>query len=276
MYRYYVYGHYTNDGTLFYIGKGSGDRINSVNRNSAHDRIASKKGCVSKVLIEGLLETEALALEKDFIWYAEDIGFILTNQNLGNYSQPTLTDEEALSFISFIHNRNKFNDDYLEYNNKESIKIDLDAEIINREYEKTIYNILENYTQLQIDLLSIIFVNYITYSLSNTIKFSTKELSEFLNVEEELLKRELIVFYPNLDLEVKTAKKYSRYPVVKNINLHDDCYEFILFHYYQDLFIKLYNEIYKYSSEELDDYLASIVHIYNEQIEINNKINSPV
>lgn len=272
MYRYYVYGHYTDDGTLFYIGKGSGDRLNNNNRNSAHDRIANKRGCVSKIFIDGLLEYEALALEKDFIWHAEDIGFILTNQNLGDYSQPTMTDEDSLNFINFICARNKFNHNNTTHYSKEIIEIDLDDEIINREYEKTIYKIIENYTQLQIDLLSIILVNTIAYSFSNKISFSIKELSKILSIEENVLEKKLVSFYPNLDLEVKIIKKYSRYPIFKSITLHDDCYEVSLFSYYKDLLIVAFNKIHPYTSDKIGIYLNNIVNLYNTHIEVTSKI----
>lgn len=272
MYRYYVYGHYTDDGILFYVGKGSGDRLNNNNRNSAHDRIANKRGCVSKIFIDGLLEYEALALEKDFIWHAEDIGFILTNQNLGDYSQPVMTDEDSLNFINFICARNKFNGNNINYYDKKIVEIDLDDEVINREYEKTIYKIIENYTQLQLDLLSIILANIIAYSFSNKVNFSIKELSKILDIEENILEKSLVSFYPNLDLEVKTIKRYSRYTIFKSITLRDDCYEIVLFNYYEKLLINVYNEIHPYTSEKVNIYLDNIVELYNTHIKITSKL----
>ncbi|WP_158080223.1 GIY-YIG nuclease family protein [Vagococcus martis] len=53
MYRYYVYGHYTDDGTLFYIGKGSGGRLNNNNRNSAMIELRIKEVVYQKYLLMG-------------------------------------------------------------------------------------------------------------------------------------------------------------------------------------------------------------------------------
>lgn len=50
-------------------------------------------------------------------------------------------------------------------------------------------------------------------------------------------------FYPNLDLEIKTAEK--------------------------NLFIKLNNEIHVFSSENSDKYTSNIVYSHNEQIRIS-------
>ncbi|OPF86127.1 hypothetical protein BW731_12165 [Vagococcus martis] len=183
-----------------------------------------------------------------------------------------MTDEDSLNFINFICARNNFNRNDITHYDKEIIKINLDDEIINREYEKTIYKIIENYTQLQIDLLSIILVNTIAYSFSNKISFSIKELSKILSIEENVLEKKLISFYPNLDLEVKTIKRYSRYPIFKSISLRDDYYEVVLFNYYQDLLITAYNKIHPYASEKVAIYLSDIVHLYNAHINVTSKL----
>lgn len=56
MYDYYVYGHYTDNGDLFYVGKGIGDRVNQYSRNSVHDRVASMLGFNPRIILDGMTE----------------------------------------------------------------------------------------------------------------------------------------------------------------------------------------------------------------------------
>lgn len=66
---YYVYGHYRKDiNQLFYVGKGTGRRAwSKKSRNKHWKRIAEKHGYEIFMFCDGLLEADALALEKAII-----------------------------------------------------------------------------------------------------------------------------------------------------------------------------------------------------------------
>lgn len=66
--RFYVYGHFTNDGRLFYIGKGSASRAwSKAGRSDAWGEIASSNGMNVRILYKNLLEDEAIYLEEILI-----------------------------------------------------------------------------------------------------------------------------------------------------------------------------------------------------------------
>lgn len=67
---YYVYGHFTEDGKLYYIGKGTGNRAwstNSQRRNLHWYRVYKKYGLVVKILEDNLTDSEARDREKKII-----------------------------------------------------------------------------------------------------------------------------------------------------------------------------------------------------------------
>lgn len=65
--EYYVYGHKTPDGKVFYVGKGKGIRqYQTGNRNVYWKRIAVKYGYKSMIIENNLTEQEAY--EKEIIW----------------------------------------------------------------------------------------------------------------------------------------------------------------------------------------------------------------
>ena len=66
--RYYVYGHYTLDGTLFYVGKGTGVRLNSkINRSKAWTTFTKENEWYAQVILDNLTENVALSKEKELI-----------------------------------------------------------------------------------------------------------------------------------------------------------------------------------------------------------------
>jgi hypothetical protein len=85
--EYYVYGHYTLDGRLFYVGKGVGDRAwVKRSRNPHWKNVANKCGLEVKILVDSLTEEEALQKEKELI---EEIGIEnLTNMRPGGRPGP--------------------------------------------------------------------------------------------------------------------------------------------------------------------------------------------
>jgi hypothetical protein len=65
--KYYVYSHSTNDGTVFYIGKGKDKRAWSKAGRSDAWKIAAQGGFSVQILTEGLSESDALLAERSFI-----------------------------------------------------------------------------------------------------------------------------------------------------------------------------------------------------------------
>lgn len=68
--KYYVYGHYnTVDDQLFYIGKGSGKRLNNLeNRSKLWKTYTSNHPWYSKIIVDNLSESEAFKIEKELIY----------------------------------------------------------------------------------------------------------------------------------------------------------------------------------------------------------------
>lgn len=265
MYKYYVYGHYTDDGELFYIGKGTGDRINILSRNTAHDRISARRGCNPKILLSYLTEKEALAIEETLIWNAEEVGFILTNQLLGNTDKPYLSDEESIKLIELILNRKQVNTNFNSQNKDYKIMqfIEGDVEEIEQQYEKTIYNLIEYCTPVQMDILSIALLKFIIYSENKNIQISFDELSSIIEIKKDTIYKELIGFFPNLDLIIKKHGVYKKVSVLKQIECRSDCWGLFFDNYYHDLMVYLYNNLSKHSTSKTMEYLTYHGNLYN-------------
>jgi hypothetical protein len=80
---YYVYQHLRlSDNSIFYIGKGTADRLNShIGRNLYWNRIVKKDGgFISKIIKDGITNEEACELEKSLI---REIGL----DNLANLAE---------------------------------------------------------------------------------------------------------------------------------------------------------------------------------------------
>ena len=64
---FYVYGHYLEDGTLFYIGKGSGKRLNSTSRSNTWKEYTAGKEWYARIIEDNLTLSRSLELEKSLI-----------------------------------------------------------------------------------------------------------------------------------------------------------------------------------------------------------------
>jgi len=65
--KYYVYGHYLEDGTLFYVGKGSGKRLKSTSRSKAWKDYTLGKDWYASIIEGNLTLNASLDLEKRLI-----------------------------------------------------------------------------------------------------------------------------------------------------------------------------------------------------------------
>lgn len=96
---FYTYAHFRQDGRVFYIGKGSGDRHLHPRRNSRWKNIVAKEGGFrSEILAHWISETEAFEHEKFLIKCFKDLGFELCNLTDGGEGTAGLvfSDEERL------------------------------------------------------------------------------------------------------------------------------------------------------------------------------------
>ena len=88
---FYTYAHYTPDGRLFYVGKGTGDSKRAYdfrNRNGYWQRIAAKYGKpVVKILAVWDEEWKAFAHEVFLIRHFKELGETLTNMTAGGEGQ---------------------------------------------------------------------------------------------------------------------------------------------------------------------------------------------
>jgi len=75
---FYVYTHQTLDGKIFYVGKGSKNRIKSKASRSKEWREIAKNGFVGNIIANNLTEVEAYKLER------ETIGLLRKNHPLLN------------------------------------------------------------------------------------------------------------------------------------------------------------------------------------------------
>ena len=82
---FYTYAHYRKDtNTVFYIGKGTGNRLMTTkSRNKWWQAIANKHGWRAEIIAEWPTEAEAFEHEKFLIKCFRDMGVVLTNQTDG-------------------------------------------------------------------------------------------------------------------------------------------------------------------------------------------------
>ena len=93
---FYTYFHTRNDtGSVFYIGKGKGQRAFDSDRNPHWKSIAAKHGHAVHMAMTGLSEQDAFAHVKFLIKCFKDMGITLTNCTDGGEgsSGATITDE---------------------------------------------------------------------------------------------------------------------------------------------------------------------------------------
>ena len=82
--KYYVYAHSNDEYGVFYVGKGSGERLYKTgNRNKFWKRIVKKYGYEAKIIEE--CDTQESAFEKEIYWiaYYKSIGQCKANFSLG-------------------------------------------------------------------------------------------------------------------------------------------------------------------------------------------------
>lgn len=81
---YYVYEHIRNDNnTVFYVGKGHGQRAYNSRRNPHHDRIVDKHGFTVRIVKDNLTEEEAFNYEHELICdYVYNKGYGIDIQGL--------------------------------------------------------------------------------------------------------------------------------------------------------------------------------------------------
>ncbi len=83
--NFYIYGHFTNNGRIYYIGKGRGKRLFRLKRsnNREHNHQRKHYGCIPLILIENLTEDQAFEVEINLISKLKKQGIVLVNQTNG-------------------------------------------------------------------------------------------------------------------------------------------------------------------------------------------------
>ncbi len=110
--NFYVYGHFTNSGRIYYIGKGKGNRLNRKKRtnNKIHNYNRVHYGCNPIIIIDNLSEKEAFKKEIELVAYFKKLGYILANQTNGG--------EGVSGYKASIETRTKISKSNKEYYNK--------------------------------------------------------------------------------------------------------------------------------------------------------------
>ena len=68
--RFYVYVHIRLDNnTVFYVGKGKGDRAYDLDRGNFHNGVCKEHGCRVEIIKDNLTESQAFRLESKMIKY---------------------------------------------------------------------------------------------------------------------------------------------------------------------------------------------------------------
>lgn len=81
---YYVYLHRTLRGRVFYVGKGKGRRAwSSSSRSDVWKTITEDCGLIVDIVIDGLSQSEAYAIECQQIAFYKSLGFELCNKTIG-------------------------------------------------------------------------------------------------------------------------------------------------------------------------------------------------
>lgn len=115
--EFYTYGHYTESGRLFYIGKGKGNRAHSkADRNKHWNHIVSKDGLKVEVFAYWQTETEAFAHERLLIsCFRDTLGFKLANYTDGGEGSSGFSPtEETRSKLSVVSKKNWQDQSFIE------------------------------------------------------------------------------------------------------------------------------------------------------------------
>jgi len=134
----YIYLHRTNDtGEVFYVGKGSGNRATETRgRNQHWHRVVNKAGFTAEIIVRGLTDEEAYALEVEII--AEYGLENLVNQTLGGDGIGSQQRKEIWA--------NKIKEEMDDFKQKMSIKTKLYWENLSQEeldYRKETFSITQ-------------------------------------------------------------------------------------------------------------------------------------
>jgi hypothetical protein len=83
--EFYTYVHIRQDnGQVFYVGKGKGNRVVSLNKRNLHwQNIAKKHGVLSKIMFRGLSEKSSFETERFLVAICKSIGLRLANKTDG-------------------------------------------------------------------------------------------------------------------------------------------------------------------------------------------------
>lgn len=97
--RFYIYGHFTKDTKeLFYIGKGTSNRMTSTSgRSKGWYEVAKQRGVLAKILVRGLTEVDALTEENRLI-LSNKSNSLLVNKSV-NIGKCTITLEELQKLV---------------------------------------------------------------------------------------------------------------------------------------------------------------------------------
>ena len=273
--EYYVYGHFTDDGSLYYVGKGKGDRYLDAKRNAAHTRISQRRGFNPKILFDKLYENEALVLEETLIWYAEEYGSILTNQHLGNTEEPKLDNEDSLKLVDYVISRKDYFEEWQDKptTKAETINIEkiYERDYLNQQYEKTLYKLYENHSDIQLMVLAAALANYFAYYNVNGGYISLSKLSEILPYSKDEIEREIIRFFPETDLVIKDVGIYDRYQLINKITYQNEQFSIFFDYLYDYTLVDFTNSLIQFVGsfeiEKYDDYLSD--RIAKNQFYIN-------
>ena len=91
--KYYVYVHIRLDNnTVFYVGKGTGNRAYDLDRGKFHNGVRDKYGCRVEIIKDGLTESQAFRLESKMIkYYVLTLGYGIPIDGYRDFSNNYLT-----------------------------------------------------------------------------------------------------------------------------------------------------------------------------------------
>ena len=108
----YVYGHYTLDNELFYIGKGSGPRAYTKTRRNPYWNNVAKKGYTVEIFLDGLTHDDAYTLEEKLITKLQPKTNLAKGGEKGREgakaNPETLIKMKTANVLNNIHRRHKF------------------------------------------------------------------------------------------------------------------------------------------------------------------------
>ena len=91
--EFYVYVHIRLDNnTVFYVGKGKGDRVYNLDRGNFHNSVCKKYGCRVEIIKDNLTESQAFRLESKMIkYYVLTLGYGIPIDGYEDFSNNYLT-----------------------------------------------------------------------------------------------------------------------------------------------------------------------------------------